>query len=134
MTSNMGTGRNWFNTVRKRFIKSSNQRDTTILHSGNLSQHPMIKEARDFPNISASSTSSFQTKHLQRTLQQFKSSRSSGGHLARRAYRSLRSLVKLQAVTDLEIKKWGSKILIPYSKKFWVTGQSLCPPTAQQVQ
>ncbi|KAL4379516.1 hypothetical protein GQ457_02G013350 [Hibiscus cannabinus] len=74
----MGTARNWFTTVQKKFIKSSHRKDV-ILHDQNLSQLPMIEEARDFPDISASSDHRLR-QHIQpeKTLQQLKSSQSSG--------------------------------------------------------
>ncbi|OMO83445.1 hypothetical protein COLO4_22507 [Corchorus olitorius] len=67
----MGTARNWFNTVRKKWINKS-QRDITILHSP--SHNSDISIIRDLDSAATSSRS------------------------ARRASRALRSLVKLQAV------------------------------------
>lgn len=65
----MGAARNWFNTVRKKFMIRSPQRDITILHySGNLSDdhQSMIREATaDFHNNDVSA-SSFQRKQLTR--------------------------------------------------------------------
>ncbi|KAM0970170.1 hypothetical protein FF1_018296 [Malus domestica] len=102
----MGTTRKWFRTIRRKLVGSSN-RDIVVVHTNTTpSTHDESARYEKIDRIAsssssfvASSPSAFERRIFTKEdiaairLQAF-----FRGHLARQAFRALRSLVKLQAL------------------------------------
>ncbi|KAJ4841624.1 hypothetical protein Tsubulata_004919 [Turnera subulata] len=100
----MKASRNWFNKVRRKFLIRSSSRDIVVLRSNACSSTEDDAMAIEYGDQIAS----YQifNNQILRPLEEFTQEDMAAitiqatfrGHLARRAFRALRSLVKLQAL------------------------------------
>ncbi|KAF3440365.1 hypothetical protein FNV43_RR18649 [Rhamnella rubrinervis] len=92
----MGTSRNWFKLIHRKFVRPST-RDIVVVTNTSPNPHEEIADAFQDPNTAAATPKKKQALTKQ-DIAAIKIQAFFRGHLARQAFRALRSLVKLQAL------------------------------------
>ncbi|KAM1047578.1 hypothetical protein ACFX2C_026918 [Malus domestica] len=95
---NMGTTRKWFRTIRRKLVRSSN-RDIIVVYTNTTpSTHEESSRYEELEDITSSSSSFEKRIFTKENIAAIRLQAFFRGHLARQAFRALRSLVKLQAL------------------------------------
>ncbi|EEF31634.1 hypothetical protein RCOM_0017280 [Ricinus communis] len=100
----MRTSRKWFDIVRRKFFRSSRKTTTVILHSNACSSPDeaqtsgVTDETAGFEELMSEISLSSTKEITQEDIAALRIQATFRGHLARRAFQALRSLVKVQAL------------------------------------
>ncbi|XP_021819513.1 uncharacterized protein LOC110761358 [Prunus avium] len=94
----MGSYRKWFKTIRRKLGRSSNRDIIVVYTNTSPSTHEESARYQDLNGSASSSPSSTKKFLSHEDIAAIKLQAFFRGHLARQAFRALRSLVKLQAL------------------------------------